>query len=95
MRHVLEHSCRVCSTKETPSRTMFIRYIWGVVFSGFGATCMTGFEDNEGANDTWHKAQCARRTRRTSTCDDHFLIELVLWRELITRVESEHHSCRL
>ena len=32
---------------DTTKEKMFIRYVWGLIFSGFGATCMmTGFEDN-------------------------------------------------
>ena len=49
-------------------KAMFIRYVWSFIFPGFSATCMTVFEDIEGAR---HLSQSpfARRTRSTSTCD--------------------------
>lgn len=28
---------------------MFVRYVWNFTFLGFGKTCITAFEDNEGA----------------------------------------------
>ena len=52
---------------DTIKEAMFIWYVWSFIFPGFGATCMTVFEDNEGAR---HLAQnpASRRTRSTSMC---------------------------
>ena len=39
---------------DTIKEAMFMRYVWSYIFPGFGETCITVFEDNEGAR---HLAQ--------------------------------------
>ena len=71
--------CVILSTTEaayaalayTIEGVMSIRHVWMFIFAGFGATCMTFFEDSKGPRHR-HKIQCARRTRSTSTCETIF-----------------------
>ena len=94
--------CFILSTTEaayaalayTIEGVMSIRHVWMFIFAGFGATCMTFFEDSEGPRHR-HKIQCARRTRSTSTCET-ILRELTVRGEFIfPYVRVGGAACRL
>ena len=78
---------------DTVKEAMFIRYVWSSIFPGFGATCLTVFEDNEGAR---HLAQSPVRTSNSKHIDvrHHFLRELIFRGEfIISHVGGS--ACRL
>ena len=68
---------------------MFKGYVWRLVFSGVGATCMTVFEDNEGTRHLLQNPVCTSRSKHIDV-RHHFLRELVFRDGVaITYVESE------
>ena len=68
---------------------MFKGYVWRLVFSGVGATCMTVFEDNEGTRHLLQNPVCTLRSKHIDV-RHHFLRELVARKEIaITHVRSD------
>ena len=74
---------------ETSKETMLLRHVWNFILPGFGASCITVFEDNEGAKNLAQNPVC----RSNSTHIDvrhHFSRELIFKGEfVISHVESD------
>ena len=74
---------------------MFIRYVWSFVLPGFGATCMTAFDDNEEARQLAQNPVCTSSSKHVDV-QPHFLRELIFRGELIiAHVESEDQHADL
>ena len=74
---------------DTIKEAMFIRYECSFIFLGFGATCMTVFDDNEGARRLAQNPVCTLNSNHIDV-RHHLLRELFFQVEfVITHVESE------
>ena len=74
---------------DTIKEAMFMRYVWSFIFPGFGATCMTVFEDNEGARHLPQNPVCTANSKHIDV-RHHFFRELVFKGEFeITHVETD------
>ena len=92
------HKCVALSTTEAKyiapgstveEKTVFIRYVWSLVFPGFGATCITASEDNEGARHLAQNPECTSNSKHIDV-RHHFLRELIFRGEFTTtHVETE------
>ena len=91
---------RKCVTLSTPEaeyvaladaikEAMFLRHVWNSIFPGFGTSCITVFEDNEGAKNLAQNPVCTSNSKHTDV-RHHFLRELIFKGEfVITHVESD------
>ena len=62
---------------DTINEAMFMRYVWSFIFPGLGRRTLR-FSRIMRGQGTWHKIQCVRRTRSTSTFDTLFCGSLFL-----------------
>ena len=61
-------------------------YVWSFIFLGFGETCITFFEDNEGARHLAQNPVCTANSKHIDV-RHHFLRELIFTGEIgITHV---------
>ena len=74
---------------DTIKEAMFLRYVWNFIFPGFGTSCITVFEDNEGAKNLAQNPVCTSNSKHIDV-RHHFLRELIFKGEfVITHVESD------
>ena len=67
---------------DTIKEAMFVRYVWSFIFRALGTRAIRFSRITRGQS-TWHKTQCVRRTRNTSTSDTIFCGNLFLRRSLV------------
>ena len=80
---------------DTIKEAMFMRYVWSFILPGFGAMCITVFEDNEGARQLAQNPVCTSNSKHIDV-KHHFLRELVFLGEfIITHFESEEQHADL
>ena len=48
---------------DTIKETMFLRYMWNFIFPGFGTSCITVFQDNEGAKNLAQSPVCTSNSK--------------------------------
>ena len=63
---------------ETMKMAMLLRYVWILLSRGLVRRTLR-FSGITRGRRTWHKTQCARRTRSTPTCDPPFCGSLLFW----------------
>ena len=62
---------------DTIKEAMFMRYVLGFIFPGFGERCVTVFKDNERARHLTQKPVCTSNPKHIDV-RHHFLRELIL-----------------
>ena len=74
---------------DTIKEAMFLQYVWNFIFPGFGTSCITVFEDNEGAKNLAQNPGCASNSKHIDV-RHHCLRELIFKGEfVVTHVESD------
>ena len=76
---------------DTIKEAMFMRYVWSFILPGFGAMCITVFEDNEGARQLAQNPVCTSNSTHIDVIH-HFLRELVFQGEFIITHVSQRSN---
>ena len=74
---------------DTIKEAMFLRYLRDIIFSGFGTSCITVFEDNGGAKNLAQNPACTSNSKHIDV-PHYFLRDLIFKGEfVITHIESD------
>ena len=75
---------------DTIKEAMFLRYVWNFIFPGFGTSCITVFEDNEGAKNLAQNPVCTSNSKHIDV-RHHFLRGLLFKGVFVfAHVESDY-----